>query len=103
MVNLTNKDIAKKLIKKAASLSVISTQNTDPVSSVQKANYAIGYLDALRDIMSDSEIKNLVNIDLNKFTGELVKIQNNNIMNMTNKCPNLSTDKNYLLDIVTNL
>ena len=53
--------------------------------------------------MSDSEIKNLVNIDLNKFTGELVKIQNNNIMNMTNKCPNLSTDKNYLLDIVTNL
>ena len=103
MANLTNKEIAKKLIKKAASLSVISTQNTDPVSSVQKANYAIGYLDALRDIMSDSEIKNLVNIDLNKFTAELVKIQNNNIMNMTNKCPSLSTDKKYLLDIVSNL
>ena len=103
MANLTNKEIAKKLIKKAASLSVISTQNTDPVSSVQKANYAIGYLDALRDIMSDSEIKNLVNIDLNKFTAELVKIQTNNIMNMTNKCPSLSTDKKYLLDIVYNL
>ena len=35
MVNLTNKDIAKKLIKKAASLSVISTQNTDPVISIR--------------------------------------------------------------------
>jgi hypothetical protein len=103
MVNLTNKDIAKKLIKKAASLSVISTQNFDPVTSVQKANYAIGYLDALRDIMSDSEIKNLVNIDLNKFTDELVKIQSHNIMNMTDKCPSLSTDKKYLLDIVSNL
>lgn len=98
-----NTDIAKKLIKKAAQLSVISTQGDDPVLSVQKANYAIGYFDALQDIMSESEIKNLVNIDLDKFTKELKNIQNFNITNMKMKCPSLSSDKKYLLDIAKNL
>lgn len=98
-----NTEIAKKLIKKAAQLSVISTQTDDPVVSVQKANYAIGYFDALQDIMSETEIKNLVNIDLEKFTKELVNIQNFNITNMKMKCPSLSEDKKYLLNIATNL
>lgn len=100
---LSNTNIAKKLIKKAAELSVFSTNGDDTVQSVQKANYAIGYLDALQDIMTDSEIKNLVDIDLDKFTRELKKIQNHNITTMQLKCPSLSSDNKYLLDIVNKL
>jgi hypothetical protein len=96
-------DIAKKLIKKAAQLSVISTQSDDPIQSVQKANYAIGYLDALQDIMTDAEIANLVDIDLNKFRRELNKVQSHNISSVKLRCPSLSTDKRYLLDIATKL
>lgn len=96
-------NIAKKLIKKAAQLSVISTQSDDPILSVQKANYAIGYLDALQDIMTDAEITNLVNIDLNKFRRELNKVQYHNISSVKLRCPSLSTDKRYLLDIATKL
>jgi hypothetical protein len=98
-----NTDIAKKLIKKAAQLSAISTEGDDPVLSVQKANYAIGYFDALQDIMSESEIKKLVNIDLDKFTKELKNMQNFNITNVKMKCPSLASDKKYLLDIAKNL
>jgi len=94
-------DIAKKLIKKAAQLSVISTQSDDPIQSVQKANYAIGYLDALQDIMTDAEISNLVDIDLNKFRRELNKVQTHNISSVKLRCPSLSSDKKYLLDIAT--
>ena len=96
-------NIAKKLIKKAAQLSVISTQSDDPIQSFQKANYAIGYLDALQDIMSDAEITNLVNIDLDKFRNELNKVQSHNISSVKLRCPSLSTDKRYLLDIATKL
>lgn len=102
-INNKNKltDIAKKLIKKAAQLSVISTQSDDPIQSVQKANYAIGYLDALQDIMTDAEISNLVDIDVNKFRRELNKVQSHNISSVKLRCPNLSSDKKYLLDIAT--
>lgn len=96
-------DIAKKLIKKAAQLSVVSTQSDDPIQSVQKANYAIGYLDALQDIMTDAEITNLVDIDLNKFRRELYKVQSHNISSVKLRCPSLSSDKRYLLDIANKL
>jgi hypothetical protein len=96
-------NIAKKLIKKAAQLSVVSTQSDDPIMSVQKANYAIGYLDALQDIMTDAEITNLVDIDLNKFRRELNKVQSHNISSVKLRCPSLSSDKKYLLEIATKL
>lgn len=96
-------DIAKKLIKKAAQLSINSTQNNDYITSFEKANYAIGYLDALQDIMTDTEIINLVNIDLNKFRTELYKVQNNNILNIKTKCPNMTQEQEYLIEVANNL
>jgi hypothetical protein len=103
LTQLTNIDIAKKLIKKAANLSIKSIEDSDPLTSVQNANYSIGYLDALCDLIPDSEIKNLVNINLEKLIDELIKIQANSTAQMVNACSNLTTDKEYLLKIINEL
>jgi len=101
--DINNEDIAKKIIKKAALLSITSLNNVNSINSVKTANYAVGYLKMLRDIMSDSEISSLVNIDLQKFGDELEKIQKSNTEKITLKCSNSSTDKKYLLEIAAKL
>lgn len=104
--NLSNEDIIKKLIKKSAELSIGSIKNIDSydsLNSMKKANYAVGYLNMLKDVMSDSEISRVANIDLQKFTEELEKNQKFNAEKMTLKCTNMSTDKKYLLEIATKL
>jgi hypothetical protein len=101
--NKTNEQLVKKLLKKSAQLSVESTQDSDPIVSVQKANYAIGYLDAIRDIMPEQEIVSLTGVDMVKFTTELNRIQSNNLTNLSNKCAGVSSDNKYLLKIATQL
>jgi hypothetical protein len=96
-------NIARKLLKKAAELSINSTQTNDYITSFEKANYAIGYLDALQDIMTDAEIINLVNIDLDKFRTELYKVQNNNMLNIKTKCPNIIQEQEYLIEVANKL
>lgn len=101
--NETNEQIVKKLIKKAAELSVSSIKTNNPIESVQKANYAIGYLDAVKDIMPETEITKFTGVDIFKFSSELKRIQSNNLMNMTNKCPELSPNNEYLLEVASKL
>lgn len=80
-----------------------STSDVGSIGSIKKANYALGYLNSLRDIMSDSEINNLVEIDLYEFANELEKIQKSNTEKITTNCSNMSTSKRYLLSIVSKL
>ena len=104
--NLSDEDIIKKLIKKSAELSMSSIKNIDSLNSlnsIKKANYAVGYLNMLKDIMSDLEISRVANINLEKFTEELEKNQKINAEKITQKCTNMSTDKKYLLEIATKL
>ena len=101
--NLSNEDIIKRIIKRAAELSIESTNNINFLSSMKKANYSVGYLNMLRDIMPDSEISNLANVNLYKFAEELEKNQKFNIEKMTLKCSNMSADKKYLFEIATKL
>lgn len=104
--NLSDEDIIKKLIKKSAELSMSSIKNINSLNSLnsmKKANYAVGYLNMLKDIMSDLEISGVANINLEKFTEELEKNQKINEEKITQKCTNMSIDKKYLLEIATKL
>ena len=98
---LSSVEIAKKLIKKAAELALNAIQTNDSDLSVQNADYSLAYLEILQDLMSDSEIKSQVNIDLDKFTRELKKIQEHNTLDL--EFLDISSDKNYLLDITSRL
>jgi hypothetical protein len=113
--DLSNEDIAKKIIKRAAELSLESMEsmesvesmesmtNTDPVSSMKKANYAVGYLNMLKDTMSDFEIQNSANIDLYEFSAELEQIQKSSTEKIQPHCKNLSADKQYLMNTIAKL
>lgn len=101
--NFGNEYIIKKIIKKAAELSISSIKNTGSLNSMKKANYAVGYLNMLKDMITDLEISSVTKIDLDKFTEELEKNQKFNAKKMTKKCTNMSSDKKYLLEIITKL
>ena len=64
-------NIIKKLVRQSARWSTASTQDESPLIAVLHANYGAGYLWALRDVASDSEIKTAMGIDILKFESEI--------------------------------
>jgi len=64
--------------------------------SVLHANYGTGYLWALKDIATDSQIESATGIDVKKFEREIVKTQDESTMKMAKLCPEYAPERTYL-------
>lgn len=93
----TMKKIINILVRQCARWSTASAQDKSPIVSVLHANYGVGYLGALKDIASESQIKEYTNINLQKFTSEVVKQQDNATMYTVKECPNYAKHLNLYL------
>ena len=96
---LTKKQIINILIRQAARYTTAARQDNNSLVAVLHANYGAGYLWALRDVASDSEINKLGNIDINKFSYEITTTQDKVTMNMAKLCPEYAPEKSYLSHI----
>ena len=83
--NKTN--IIKTLLRQSSRWAVAAYQDKSPIISLLHANYAAGYLWALKDIATDTEIKDITNIDIIKFTNKITNIQDKSTRKVSSSCP----------------
>jgi hypothetical protein len=91
-------DMIKALLRQTTRWAVASQQDKSPMVAVLHANYAIGYLMALRDIASEKEINRFVNLyKLNKL---LLQIQDAAAMKTIKYCPEFASELNKELALI---
>ena len=88
--------IIKKLVRQAARWSTASKQDDTPLIAVLHANYGAGYLWALKDIASNSEIETATRVDAKKFESEIVKTQDDATKKVIKSCPQFAPTSTYL-------
>ena len=93
--NDDKKKTIETLLRQAARWAIASNQDENPMIAVLHANYAAGYLWALRDIATDNEIES-IGIDLLRFRDEITSVQDRATKKMIGVCPNFGPELSYL-------
>lgn len=87
---------AEILVRQAARWAIASEQDNNPIIALLHANYAAGYLWALKDIYTVSEI-GLGEDGLMQFERVIVGIQDNATKKVTSACPDTIVGMNDTL------
>ncbi len=72
---LSKSVIIPKLLQQSAQWVAASEQETDPLSALIHATYAVGYLSALRKIVSDPEIRAVSGVDGSEMMTAVQQVQ----------------------------
>lgn len=84
--NCQHKNILK-LARQAARWSTAARQDSNAMIAILHANYGVGYLSALDDIATQSEIENAIHIEYSVFRDEIVKTQDEATKRAIQTCP----------------
>jgi hypothetical protein len=79
----------KVLYRQAARYAVASSQDEAAVIKALHANYAMGYLLAIKDIATASEFRMTTGKDLLNFEQEIARIQDAATLSLVEICPDL--------------
>ena len=63
----------KNLLRQSSRWAIAAKQDKSPIITLLHANYAAGYLWALKDIATDNDIKSITGIDIIKFKQKMFK------------------------------
>ena len=95
----TLNNIIKILVRQSARWANAALQDENVIIGLLHANYAVSYLCAIKHIVTDQQVKIATGIDMQKFTQEIVKIQDQSTKKMIQLCPQFITKNNYLATI----
>lgn len=84
--------IINTIIRGCARWAAASLQDKSPLVAVLHANYASGYLWALRDTFSDEEIKHSSGVNIIQFQKRITDIQDIATKSMISVCPKYASD-----------
>jgi len=84
-------EIIKKLVRGIARWSNASQQDKSPLIAVLHANYSAGYLWALIDIATDTEIQSATGVDIKLLTTTITKYQDEAHKKAVSECPQYMT------------
>ena len=90
----------KTLVRGAARWATASLQDKSPLIAVLHANYGAGYLWALRDAFTDTEIERVTGINVKTFMDQIVSVQDIATKRMIQSCPNYASELNIQLATV---
>ena len=90
----------KVLVKQAAKWATVAQQDATPITSMLHANYASGYLWALKDIAKPKDIHRITGIDFKKFEEHITNVQSMVTKKMIKKCPELEGDVDLYLSSI---
>jgi len=88
--------VIKTLVRQAARWSTAARQDENSMIAVIHAYYGAGYLWALRDIASDTEIEKASGINWKRFKDEILETQDIATKKMARLCPKWAPKQTYL-------
>lgn len=77
----------EKLLRQSARYATASQQDASPLVATLHANYAAGYLFALVDIATPSEIHEATGVDFTKFKKHILAVQDMTTKKTVEACP----------------
>ena len=91
------------LTKAAAKWATTAQQDESPYVAVMHANYACGYLQALKDVSTPEEIQRQTGVEFNKFQEHILNVQDMVTQKVIQKCPEFAGNIDlYLSSIAQN-
>ncbi len=90
----------EKLLKQSARYATTAQQDESPIVATLHANYAMGYLWALKDISTPKEIHRITGVDLQKFEEHIVNVQDMVNKKVLKKCPEFAGDVDLYLSSI---
>lgn len=95
-----NSSMIVKLIKKSAKWATIAQQDDAPIMAVLHANYAVGYLWALKDIAKPDAINKAAGINIIQFEEHILNVQDMVTKKVIKKCPEFEGDIDLYLSTI---
>ena len=90
----------KTLLRQCSRWAVAAEQDESPLISLLHANYAAGYLWALKDIATEEEIKSVSSVDIQEFEKKITDVQDKSTKAVTAVCPDfIGNSDPYLLQL----
>jgi hypothetical protein len=77
----------EKLVRQTARWATAAQQDASPLISMLHANYAAGYLWALKDIATPTEIHKATGVNLKQFEEHIVNVQDSTTKKVIKVCP----------------
>ncbi len=87
----------KTLVRQCSRWAVAAQQDTSPMVALLHANYATGYLWALRDIATDKDIQSIASINILEFQKQITDVQDKCTKLVSKTCPKFIGDVDKLL------
>lgn len=85
------------LYRQAARWAVASEQDTNPIIAVLHANYAAGYLWAIKDIVTEYDFERITGTNMKQFEKSIIAIQDKATRKLVNECKNVIPTSDTLL------
>ena len=79
-----------KLTRQTARWATAAQQDQSPLIALLHANYATGYLGALKDIATTRQINSASGIDVKKFEEHILNVQNSVTQKVLKECPDFA-------------
>lgn len=92
-------DKLKILLRQTARWATASKQDENELIAVLHANYAMGYLMAIRDIYTENQIEKILNKPLIEFSKEISEIQDEAHRKAIIKCPEYGPERSFLTEL----
>ena len=89
----------RTLMRHAARWAIAAAQDREPVIRVLHANYAVGYMLALREVASDVEVFELTGYNPYDLFVQLLEVQDEAMQIAMERCPNLIPSPQWLAEI----
>jgi len=90
----------KKLSQQSAKWATMAQQDESPIVAVLHANYAVGYLWALKDIANTREINRETGLDIKQFEEHIINVQSMVTKRILKKCPELEGEVDLYLSSI---
>ena len=89
-----------KLVKQSAKWATTAQQDDSPLLATLHANYAVGYLWALKDLAKPDEINKAAGIDIVQFEEHILNVQSMVTKKVLKKCPEFEGEVDFYLSTI---
>ncbi len=90
----------KKLVQQAAKWATMAQQDESPIIAMLHANYAVGYLWALKDIARPGDISREAGVDPQKFEEHIINMQSGVTKKVLKQCPEMAGEIDLYLSSI---